>query len=251
MKIVVTFAVDWELRPWRKLRFFRSDPSDGRIFRANLGETEILAILTGVGPQNAVQALRSCLKESPDLCIISGLAGGLKSEHRSGDILAARTVCQQTGAAFLASNESLFNQAVECGAKAAGQFVSVAKVVRTIKEKLQLGALADAVDMESFAVMEAMHVSGVPSIAIRSIADEVELELMCDFERALDNSGRVRMTQVLGQVALAPQEIWPLIKFGIVSSRAAARLARYLDAYISVLEESRARLNLGAQQIAK
>ncbi|HUZ47022.1 MAG TPA: hypothetical protein VMW54_10340 [Terriglobia bacterium] len=251
MKIVVTFAVDWELRPWRKLRFFRSDPSDGRIFRAHLGETEILAILTGVGPQNAVQALRSCLKESPDLCIASGLAGGLKSEHRSGDILAARTVCRETGTASLASNDSLFNQAVECGAKAAGRFVSVAKVVRTRKGKLQLGALADAVDMESYAVMEEMQICGVPSVAIRSVADEVELELMCDFDRALDNSGRVRMTQVLGQVARAPQEIWPLIKFGIVSSRAAARLARYLDAYISVLEESRARLNLCAQQIAK
>ena len=85
--------------------------------------------------------------------------------------------------------------------------------------------------MESFVVMQEM--SGRRAcVAVRSVA-ELRWSVMCDFDRALDESGEIRMARVLGQVARAPREIWPLLKFGITSSRAAAALARYLDAYIA------------------
>jgi len=251
MKVLVTFAVDWELRPWRRVRSFRPAPGDGRVFHAQIAGSDIKAILTGVGSENAIQTLRACFEEAPDLCIISGLAGGLKSEYRSGDVLVARTIFREAGAESLSSDASLLGLAVRCGAKAVESFISVSKVVRTSKEKSALGAFADAVDMESFAVMEEMARWDVPSVAIRAIADEVELDLMCDFDRTLDTSGRVRMTQVLGQVARAPKELWPLVKFGVVSSRAASALARYLDAYIDSLGEPKASLDLSAQQVAK
>src|SRR5512146_10556 len=119
MKILVTFAVDWELRPWRRLRDFRQDRSDARVFHAQIAGSGIMAVLTGVGAQNAVRTLRDCLAEAPDLCVVSGLAGGLKHQHRSGDVLAARTVRQPAAAESITSDERLFNLAVECGAKAA------------------------------------------------------------------------------------------------------------------------------------
>ncbi len=251
MKIVATFALDWELRAWRRLRAFRRDAARERVFHAQLGGARIQAILTGVGAENAVRTLRACLKDSPDLCIATGLAGGLKNEYRSGDILAAKTVCAQTQAGCLASDDRLLGQAVAQGAKAVERFISVPEVARTRKRKLELGALADATDMESFVVMQEMQRRGVPAVAIRSVADEVDLELMCDFDRALDESGKIRMTAVLGQVARAPQEIWPLIKFGITSSRAAAALADYLDAYVSLLENGKASPDHCISQVAE
>lgn len=251
MKILVTLAVDWELRPWRKRRYFRQAPDDNRAFHAEIAGSDIKVILTGVGAENAIQALRACCEETPDLCIISGLAGGLKGEHRSGDILVARAVCRAPGAQSLTSDDRLFHLAVACGAKAVESFVSVAGVVRTSKEKLRLGSFADAVDMESFAVMEEMHRWSVPAVAIRSIADEVELDLMCDFDRALDASGRVRIAQILGQVARAPKELWPLVRFGVESSRAASVLTRYLDEYTSSLGEYEASLDRCAQPVVK
>jgi adenosylhomocysteine nucleosidase len=251
MKVLVTFAVDWELRPWRRVRSFRPAPGDDRAFHAQIAGNNIKAILTGVSSENAIPTLRACLEEVPDLCIISGLAGGLKSEYRSGDVLAARTICREVGAEPLTSDTRLLGLAVRCGAKVVERFISVSRVVRKSKEKLGLGAFADAVDMESFAVIEEMARRGVPSVAIRAIADEVELDLMCDFDRALDDSGRVRITHVLGQVARAPKELWPLVKFGVVSSRAASALARYLDAYITSLGEPKGSLDLLVQQAAK
>ncbi|HVA00931.1 MAG TPA: hypothetical protein VMV34_04655 [Terriglobia bacterium] len=249
MKFLVTFAVDWELRPWRRLRSFRQAPNDGRVFHAEIAGNGVMAVLTGVGAQNAVRTLRACLDAPPDLCVVSGLAGGLKRQHRSGDILAARTVRRQPAAESLTSDERLFNLAIECGAKAAECFISAAGVVRTSKQKSELGAFADAVDMESFAVMEEMGRFGVPCVAIRSISDEVEIDLMCDFDQALDASGRVRITQVLGQMARTPKELWPLVKFGVVSSRAAGALTHYLDTYVSFLGEHWETRDLRVQQV--
>lgn len=251
MEILVTFAVDWEFRPWRKLREFHPSPGDDRVYHAQVDGDIVTAVLTGVGAENASRTLRACLNDTPDLCIASGLAGGLQPKLRSGDVLAARTVRGTGPSESLVSDERLFSLALQSGAKAAESFVSAGKVVRTAKEKTQLGKLADAVDMESYAVTEEMARQGVPSVAIRSIADELELNLMCDFDRALDNSGRVRIAQVLGQVARAPKEIWPLVKFGVITSRAASALTHYLDAYVSFLSRHRAGLDLRAQQVVQ
>jgi adenosylhomocysteine nucleosidase len=250
MNILVTFALDWEFRPWRKLRAFRQAPDDDRVFHAQIDGHRVQAILTGVGAQNAVRTLRASLHENPDLCVASGLAGGLKRQHRSGDILAACGVRRQPAEEILKSDSRLFNLAVEFGAKAAESFISTSEVVRTSKQKSVLGAFADAVDMESFFVMEEMARLGVPCVAIRSIADGVELNLMCDFDRTLDASGHVRISQVLGQVACSPKELWPLMKFGLVSSRAAAVLTRYLDSYLAGLAAHAEILNRRLQQVA-
>jgi adenosylhomocysteine nucleosidase len=251
MKILVTFAVDWELRPWRRLRAFRPSPDDCRVFHAHVAGSDIKVILTGVGAENALRTLGARLDQTPDLCIISGLAGGLKSEHRPGDILAARTVRREREPQFLKSDEEFFRRAVACGAKPVESFVSVSRVVRTPEHKLQLGAFADAVDMESFSIMEMMTRWGAPSVAVRSVADAVETDLVCDFDRTLDASGRVRMVRVLGQVARAPKGLWPLVRLGVASSRAASALAVYLEALIDSLGAREARFDLSAQQVVK
>ena len=248
MRVLITFAVDWELKPWRKLRSFRQAANDDRVFHAQVGGSDMIAILTGVGPQNAIRTLRACVEETPDFCVVSGLAGGLKREHRSRDILAARAVRDHPMAESLTSDERLFSLAIECGAKAAESFISTAGVVRTSKRKSELAAFADAVDMESFAIMKEMERWGVPCVAIRSIADEAELDLMCDFDQTLDTSGRVRISEVLRQVARSPKELFPLVKFGVITSRAASALAHYLDAYVVQLGEHRASLDLQVQQ---
>lgn len=251
MKILVTFAVDWELRPWRKLRAFRAAPGHRRVFRTNIAGSDVQVILTGVGAENATRTVGECLDETPDLCIISGLAGGLRSEYRPGDILAARTVCREREPQFFKSDEEFLRRAVACGAKAVESFVSAAGVVRTAEGKLQLGTFADAVDMESFPVMEMMSRRGVPCVAVRSIADAVEMELGCDFDETLDASGRIRMVRVLGQVARTPKQLWPLVRLGVASSRASSALARYLDALTNCLGTCEAGFDLCMQQVVK
>lgn len=239
MNILVTFAVDWEFRPWQKLRAFHQVPGRSEFHHAQVAGNSVTVALTGVGAQNAVRTLRACPTAAPEVCVVSGLAGGLTPEYRSGEILVARAVRRQLSDQVLASNEQLFNLAVGCGAKPAQGFISASHVVRTAAEKAELGRFADAVEMESFAIMEEMQRASVPCVAIRSVADEVALDLACDFGRTLDARGRVRILKVLEQVAQSPRQLWPLAKFGIASSQAAGALARYLDSFLQVLAEQR------------
>lgn len=249
MKILVTFAVEWEFKPWLRLGGFKPASVNGCDFQAEIAANDITVTLTGVGPANAARSIRDFVDKVPDVCIASGLAGGLKPHHRPGEILAARSARAETTQPVYESDEGLFTAAVECGAKPVAQFISSGRVVRTAQEKLRLSTAADAVDMESFAVMREMSGLGVPCVAVRSVADPAEMDLPCDFERALDHSGRIRIIRILGQVASDPRQAWPLAQFGMRSSRAAASLARYLDGYIAYLGAHKQKMDLRVQRV--
>jgi nucleoside phosphorylase len=249
MKILVTFAVDWECKSWLRLRAFKPVPGTSRAFRAQSGGSDVRVVLTGVGPLNALRSIRNAMDEIPDLCITSGLAGGLKHQHRTGEILVARVVRSVGGGVCVHSDDRLFSAAVECGAKPVNQLISAAQVVRTVQEKSRLSASSDAVDMESSAIMKELSGLGVPCVAVRSVSDPAETGLPCDFDRALDDSGRIRMVHVLGQVVADPRQVWPLARLGVRSSRAVASLARYMDGYTAYLAGHKETLDLSVQHI--
>ena len=251
MKILVTFAVDWEFKPWLRLGKFQPVPGQRQAYRAEVAGIDVRVLLTGVGPDNAVRSIRNYADEIPDACIASGLAGGLKHQYRPGDILVARSARAEAAGVVFESSAELFSAATECGAKPVNQFISTSHVVRTVQEKGRLGASADAVDMETFAIMKEMSGLGVPSVAIRSVADSAEMDVPCDFDRALDESGRIRIGQVLGQVVSDPRQAWPLARLGVQSSRAAALLARYLNAFITQLAEHKEKMDLSVPPISQ
>jgi adenosylhomocysteine nucleosidase len=251
MRILVTFAVDWEFKPWLRLRAFQRVSGSGLVFRTELAGNDVRVVLTGVGPANARRSIRNSADEIPDVCIASGLAGGLKHQYRPGEILAAKATRAEGAGPAYESDVALFTAAVECGAKPVGQFISMAQVVRTAQEKFRLSTSADAVDMESASVMKEMSRLGVPCVAVRSVADPAEMDLPCDFDRALDDSGRIRIVQVLGQVVSGPRRVWPMVQLGMRSSRAAASLARYLDGYTAYLAGQKERMDLSVQHISQ
>ncbi len=251
MRILVTFALDWEFKPWLRLGGFQPASVNGREFRAEIADQDVRVILTGVGPVNAARSIRNFVDQAPDLCITSGLAGGLKHQHRPGEILAARSARAENGEHEYESDEELFTAAVECGAKPVDRFISSDHVVRTVQEKRRISASADAVDMESFAIMKEMSGLGVPCVAVRSVSDSAEMDLPCNFDRALDHSGRISMVRILGQVACDPRQAWPLAQLGMRSSRAAASLARYLNGYIACLAAHKEKMDLQVQHISQ
>ena len=82
--MLVTFAVDAEFAPWRKLRKFRFIDFDGlRLWRSDAGDNEITALVTGMGTQAAAKAMDLMMRladqnQNFDICISSGLAGALR-----------------------------------------------------------------------------------------------------------------------------------------------------------------------------
>jgi nucleoside phosphorylase len=240
MKILVTFAVDAEFAPWRKLRHFeRTTSANTDCYAATIGDAEIKVLMTGIGAKKPwVETSKILWDADIDVCISSGLAGALKPEHRLEEVLAARMVYATKSNATIACDSSLVSAAAACRAKIVNAFYSADHVVIRAQEKKELGLRADAVEMESGEVLRGAAAFGARAIAVRGISDEVGEDLPLDFNRVTTASGEVSLTRVLGQVAQNMSAVPSLIRFGQQSRLAAAKLAEFLDRYFVTLATS-------------
>jgi adenosylhomocysteine nucleosidase len=112
------------------------------------------------------------------------------------------------------------------------KFLVTNQVISTAEEKRALSTSGDAVDMESLYVLAAAGQRGIRSVAIRAISDGADSNLPLDFDGVFDTRGAVSIPKVIGQVVRRPGRIAGLIRLANESERAAAALARCLDAYI-------------------
>jgi nucleoside phosphorylase len=240
MKMLVTFALENEFAPWRKMRRFQRvsvNPWD-QAYEAKIGPAEVRVVLTGAGRFAAQRALGRAFDDAPELCIASGLAGSLKPAHAPGAILAARTVVDVSGTRSVASDSKLADDARGQGAKVVEKFLTSERVIATADEKKVLGASGDAVDMESLYVLAAARHHGVRAIAIRVIGDGVESDLPLDFNRTFNERGAVSVRRVLGQIAARPHRIGGVLRLAHETDRAAAALADFLDVYVQRIDLS-------------
>jgi nucleoside phosphorylase len=237
MKVLVTFAIDAEFAPWRKLRHFEKITSASRDFYfARMGDAEVKVLLTGIGGRKTwVEATKVLWDADIDLCVSSGLAGALRPEHRLGEVLAAQSVyAAQTNTTILCDPE-LVGVALACGAKVVKSFYSTDHVVLRSEEKKELGVLGDAVEMESGEILCEAAAFGAKGIAVRAISDAAEEDLPLDFNRVTTDSGDISFKRVLGQVAQNVMAIPSLLRFGHQSKVAAEKLAEFLDRYLAAL----------------
>ena len=237
MKVLVTFAVDAEFAPWRKLRqFSQTNLGEIQAYSAQIPNGELVVLLTGVGGRRAwAEATNVIWDGNVDICISSGLAGALQDQHRPGEVLAAREVHATNWKKVIPSDADLLEVARACGAKVADAFYSADHVLVHSSEKFELSARADAVEMESGEVMLEAVAFGAKVIAIRAISDAVEEDLPVDFNRVTSEAGEVSIAKIVAQAAAHPASIPALIRFGRQSRNAAERLAVVLDACIEKL----------------
>jgi nucleoside phosphorylase len=240
MRVLVTFAVEAEFAPWRKLHTFTREPAgDLNLWKTSFGGTDLFVLLTGIGRTAGAEVMGvmmifAGLEEFFDVCISSGLAGALDSRHCVGEILAAQYLRShaEPQKERLASDSTLLELAVANGAKSVPVFYTAERVLTTAKEKEELASSADAVDMESFEVINEARVWGPRTIAIRAVSDGSEMDLPIDFNRTINAANRVSIPRVLTELAKRPSALPGLIEFGKQSREAAELLARFLDTYI-------------------
>jgi nucleoside phosphorylase len=237
MRILVTFAVDPEFAPWRKLRRFTESTTAGvKIYATPFANAELTVLLTGVGGRKAwAEATRLIWDGNVDVCISSGLAGSLRTEHRVSDILAAREVHATSWNKVIPSDAALLKLAAASDAKIVKAFHSANRVLVHAEEKQALGAKADAVEMESGDILLEAVAFGAKVIAIRGISDGAEENLPLDFNRVNTDSGDISVPRVLLEAARHPASIPALIQFAFHSHTAATKLARFLDGYVQQL----------------
>lgn len=237
MRILVTFAVEAEFAPWRKLRSFQKTRAVATdYFSTQIADVHIDVLLTGVGGKRAWLNVANAIYDSEiDLCISSGLAGGLRPEHQLGEVLVAEKVLAAPRDIVVLSESSLVDSAVLLGAKRVPFFYTADHVILHSKEKHDLGAFADAVEMESCEVLLEASLFAEKIVAIRAISDTADEDLPLDFNGVTDISGDVSIKRILGEVASAPSSIPALIRFGKRSRIAAESLANFLERYLQAL----------------
>jgi nucleoside phosphorylase len=236
VKVLVTFAVEAEFAPWRKLRDLRRTQIDALdIYQAQIGRASVDFIVTGMGPANARRACEIAMTQPHTICIASGFAGALKPIHKPGTILVARSVQQLGKPETIECSRRLAVSGFMDHAVYVNMFLSTDQVVSNPEAKRQLSPFADAVDMESFTVLSVARENNLPAVAIRVISDSFEQDLPVEIETTVDDKGQVRIAGVLKHIARHPLQLPALIRLGRQSRTAAEALASFLEAYIKLL----------------
>ena len=175
-----------------------------------------------MGIENAFRVTDRLLAEPYQFCIASGFAGSLNEAHSVGNILVADFVQQLGNSKMLACGRNLVHAAFRDGAKRVKMFLTVDHVVRTVEEKKQLAPFADAVEMESFAVLSAAAEHVRSAVAIRVISDSMRRDMPAIVDTAVDKNGRVKIGGVIRYVANHPLQLPALVRLGRDSRTAAA-----------------------------
>jgi adenosylhomocysteine nucleosidase len=245
--VLVTFAVGAEFAPWRKLRRFRFIDFDGlRLWRADAGDKEITALVTGIGTQSAAKAMDLMMKLADqnqhfDICISSGLAGALEESLSPGDIIAPQLLISESSHADLPSEQlnvdaELRRQALDAGAKIADCLLTVDRVLVKQNLKRSCSSRAQSVDMESFEIVKEACAWGARSVVVRAISDSAGEDLPINFNLTLSKDHQVSVAKVILQLAKNPLVLPSLVRFGKQSRKAAKSLAMFLDGYVQRLE---------------
>lgn len=236
------FALKNEFAPWRAMWAFRAARwGPANVHVARFGGAEVGVLLTGVGRRQAARKIAEINFESCGSieCVISsGLAGGLRPEYTIGEVLAAKYVLSDgADSPPVSSSAHLMNLALECGATAVDSFFSADHVISSADEKRGIGALANAVEMESFEVLRGAAGMGIPAIAVRAVSDSLEEDLPVDMNRIFTADGEVSIPRVLGEVGRRPAAIPGLVRLGRRSRAAAESLAFFLNSYVPKLTD--------------
>src|ERR1051326_7143001 len=236
MRILVTFAVEAEFAPWRKLRNLRGRTvEDLQIFQAAIGRATVDFIITGMGMPNARRNTQIALREEYTHCIAAGFAGSLRDSLHLGDVVAARAVQHLGSSKIIQSSRNLWTAALENQAIEAKMLLTVDTVISTAEEKKKLSPFADVVDMESFTVLSLANEKNVSAVAIRVISDRLDEDMPADVSTTVDEKGQVSIGGVARYIARHPLQLPALIRLGRKSRTAAEALANFLEAFIKEL----------------
>ena len=202
-------------------------------FTSSIYECDLTVLLTGMGCKKAwVEATKVIWGSDVDICVSSGLAGGLRPEHLIGEILVPEKVFVSKLDRNITCDRALADLALSSGAKRVATFYTADRVISRAEEKNSLGAIADAVEMESGEILLEATAFGARVVAVRAISDASNEDLPLDFNAVATEDGDVSIPKILRKVASSPASIPSLIRFGHQSKKAAESLAEFLERFI-------------------
>jgi len=197
---------------------------------AGLGASAVLAI-----GGSAAAAGSSALIEAGATALASwGMAGGLDPTLGAGAILLPTEVIGSDGRhvnTAEAWRDRLSSAVAALAPVRGGTLLTTPRAIGSVADKAELfrATGAAAVDMESVAVGEVAERHGLPFIAVRVIVDSATDVLPRAVTAAADNEGHLQIWRLIAALALAPNELAPLIRLARryrAANRSLAAIAR-------------------------
>lgn len=189
-----------------------------------------LVMTTGMGSSAASEGARALIAAGAKALASWGMAGGLDPSLQAGAILLPTEVMGPDGRVHSCNAGWRNRLSTHIGARS-GRLVTAAKSVGSVEDKAELfrttGAVA--VDMESAAVAEIAEQHGLPFLAVRVVVDSAADVLPRAVTAAADNEGHLQIWRLIGALALAPNELAPLIRLAQryrAANRSLATIAR-------------------------
>jgi len=197
----------------------------------------VVVIRSGVGSENAAAATAALIAgHRPRFVISAGLAGGLQSHIKCGDIVMPDAIVAEDG------RRLAINLRVPAGEQSAGLHVgpllTIDHVAFKADQKRQLGRQqgALAVDMETLGVAEVCQREKQRFLAIRVISDGVDDELPPDVERLIRKKTWMRrVSAAAGTIMRRPSTVKDLWRFRETAHICSRRLATFLVGAIEQL----------------
>jgi len=183
-------------------------------------DTIVLAY-SGAGIDNARAASALLIAQGATRLISWGCAAALGETLKPGDLVLADTLIDAEGTQINIDSDWLKltkNRLLTTGIKVhTGSLAESSRIVATSKDKkhlhTQTGAIA--LDMESVAAAKIAQLNNLPFLAIRTIADPVNMDLPQAINHSLNDEGDIVLGKLLLFIALHPAELPGLIKLGL------------------------------------
>ena len=181
---------------------------------------KIVLAYSGAGPNNARAASELLIAQGATRLISWGCAAALSQTLKPGDLVLADALIDadgiQIGAhpGWLKSTENLLSTTLKIHT---GSLAESLTIVATAKDKKRLYAQTGAIalDMESIAIAKVARQNKLPFLAIRAIADPVDMDLPKAINHSLNDEGDIVLGKLLLFIALHPTELPGLIKLGL------------------------------------
>jgi adenosylhomocysteine nucleosidase len=180
----------------------------------------IVLAYSGAGADNARTASELLIAQGATRLISWGCAAALSETLKPGDLVLPDTLIDAEGnhldihADWLVFAKNLLSASLKTYT---GSLVESLSIVATAKDKkhlhTQTGAIA--LDMESIAIAKVARRHNLPFLAIRAIADPVNMDLPKAINHSLNNEGDIMLGKLLSFIALHPAELPGLIKLGL------------------------------------
>ena len=187
---------------------------DGQV--ASLSDGTLIAV-TGMGAAAAAAGADALARAGATAVASWGMAGGLDPELAPGTVFIPDAVVAPDGTRVSVTSEwreQVVAAIMGTDKVARGVLLTSQTAIATPadKERLFSSTGARAVDMESLAVAQVADTLQLPFIALRVIVDGAQDVLPRAVTAAADRAGHLHMWRLLGELALAPGDLPPLIR---------------------------------------